>query len=346
MHTLIRDIFRHLDVPAEDCTIVADTLLEASLSGYDSHGIMRVPMYVADIRRGTMVPGASLEIVQETPASAQLDAHFGLGPVAATGAVHLAGAKAEELGVGSVGVAHASDIGRLGGYLHPLAEAGLITLMVVNDAGGGPCVAPWGSVQPFFSTNPIAAGIPRRGGPPIIIDLSTSVVAAGKLKMLANRGENPPEGWLVDRRGEPTADLSSFFAAPRQSTLLPLGGLIAGHKGFALGLLVDILAGALGGSGCSTGEESDLNRNGVFVLALDAEKFVGCEAFDASVSQFIDRLKAAEKAPGTDEILLPGEGSHRERQKRRRDGVPVDATIRDAIKKILADLHLENTYGL
>ncbi len=343
---LIRDIFQTLAVPPDHCTIVAEILMEASLSGYDSHGIMRVPMYAGDIRRGAIDPNAQLEIVQETPASVHLDAHFAFGPIAATQAVRLASAKAQEVGIGCVGLGNSNDIGRLGGYLQQPAAAGLVAVMLVNDAGSGPWVAPWGGTQPFLSTNPIAAAIPWQVDLPIVIDISTSVVAGGKLKMLANLNQDPPADWLVDLQGNPTTDLSTFYALPRQSAILPLGGLISGHKGFALSLLVDIIAGALGGSGCSSGEESGLNRNGVFVTAIDPAKFVGRQQFEESVAQLVDNLKASTKAPGNDEILVPGERAHRERQHRRAQGIPVDPPTRDAIKEILAEINLNNTYGL
>ena len=346
LHAMMLDIFRGLGVPQPECAIVAESLLEASLAGYDSHGIMRVSMYTDDIRKGAMVPNARLEIVQQTPASVHLDAHFGLGPVAATEAVRLAAAKAEHAGVGCVGVANASDIGRLGGYVRKPAESGLVALMMVNDAGGGPWVAPWGSTQPFLSTNPIAAAIPWRDELPIVIDISTSVVAGGKLKMLANRDQNPPEGWLVDRQGDITTDLASFFTVPKQGALLPLGGLVAGHKGFALSLLVDILAGALGGSGCSSGEESELNRNGVFVLVIDPDKFVSRTQFNQGVEQLLDKIKNAERSPHVDEILIPGERAHRERQQRLEEGIPVDGPTLDALKRIVGELDLTAKYPL
>lgn len=146
--------------------------------------------------------------------------------------------------------------------------------MLINDAGGGPCVAPWGSVQAFLSTNRVADGIPWREEMPIIIDISTSVVSGSKLKMLANRDADARDGWLIDEENNSTLDLSSFFSSPKQSALLPLGGLIAGHKGFALSLLVEVLAGALSGACCSTGVENGMDRNGVFVLIIDPEKFV------------------------------------------------------------------------
>ena len=171
---LMRDIFQGLQVSVQEGALVAEILLEASLAGYDSHGIMRIPMYAAGISSGTIVPGAGVEVLRETTASALLDARAGLGPVAAVAAVDLAIEKATESGVGCVSVVNCNDVARLGGYMVKPAEAGLMAIMSVNDAGHGPDVAPWGGVDPFLSTNPIAAGIPwRQQRAPVIIDVST-----------------------------------------------------------------------------------------------------------------------------------------------------------------------------
>ncbi|MBV7340196.1 Ldh family oxidoreductase [Chloroflexi bacterium TSY] len=338
VRALMQDIFSRLNVPPEENAIVVQTILEASLAGYDSHGIMRIPMYVRGIRRGAMIPGAKMAIIQETAASVYLDAGYGLGPVAATEAVRLASTKAEQTGVGCVSVVNANDVARLGGYLVKPAQAGLIALMVVNDAGGGPCVAPWGGVEAFLSTNPIAAGIPWREEAPIIIDISTSVVSGSKLKMLANRGEDARDGWLIDKENNFALDLSSFFSAPKQSALLPLGGLIAGHKGFALSLLVEVLAGALSGAGCSKGIENGMDRNGVFVLVIAPEKFVSRAQVKQSVEGLVVQLKNAKRAPQIDEILIPGECAYRERQKRLNEGIPIDAPIWREIRQILKEV--------
>ena len=338
------DVFSALGVPGGDCDALVNTLLEASLAGYDSHGIMRLHMFCADIRSGEIVPDAVVQTLGETASSAYLDANHGVGPVAATRAVTVACEKAAQTGVGCVSVTRSNDIARLGGYLRQPALSGLVTIMMVNDAGGGPVVAPWGSIQPFLSTNPVAAGIPWRRDLPIIIDLSTSVVSAGRLKMLATRDEKPPPGWLIGRDGEATTDIDSFLATPQMSALLPLGGPDAGHKGFALSLLVDILAGALGGDGCSAGKWPQGNKNGIFVLAIDPEKFASRDSFERTVSEFVENLKSCERAPGIEEILLPGERSHRERQSRLENGIPVQLPVWKEVTKILDELGLKEKY--
>lgn len=346
MRELIHDILQELDVPLDACSIVAETLLEASLSGYDSHGVMRIPRYVDELRAGTMIPNAEIKVIRETPACAHLDGGRGLGPVIATYAVRLASQKAKETGIGCISIVNSNDIARLGSYLIEPARNGLIALMLVNDAGGGPSVAPWGGVEPLLSTNPIAAGIPRKGNTPIIIDISTGVVSIGKLRMYANREDKVPEGWIVDEDGRPVNDPNTFFADPKQSAILPLGGKLAGYKGFALGLLVDILAGALGGAGCSTGVEKEIGGNGVFLLVIDPAKFVAQEDFEASVEGLISMLKNSKKAPGVEEILIPGERAFRERQNRIKEGIPIDPPTWKRITQTLEELGIEKKYEM
>ncbi len=338
---LLEAVFRRLGVPEEECDIVVGTLLEASLSGYDSHGVMRVPRYVAGLRRGEIRPGAAIKILKETPACALVDGGRGLGPVTATFGVRLAGRKARQVGIGCVSIVNANDIARLGGYLKAPAEEGLIGIMMVNDAGGGPSVAPWGGVDPLLSTNPMAAGIPRRKGPPIIIDISTSVVAFGKLKMYANRGRNVPQGWIVDREGNPCTDPNTFFASPKASALLPLGGAFAGHKGFGLGLLVDVMAGALSGAGCSTGVETEPEGNGVFIQIIDPITFGSLRQFEDRVEALIALIKGSKKAPGVAEISIPGERAAKECRIREKEGIPIDHPTWRQLVEIMGELGIK-----
>jgi uncharacterized oxidoreductase len=342
---LMRDIFSHLDVPAEECQIVVETLLEASLSGYDSHGIMRIPLYVEGIRTGSIVPGAALETLNETASMVHLDAHYGCGPVTVVESIRRASEKAAATGLGCASVVHCTDVARLGSYVKAPAEAGFVALLLVNDAGGNPFVAPWGSSQPFLSTNPLAAGIPWKDGSPIVVDMSTSVAAGGKLKMLDAESRDAPEGWLIDGDGKPTTDVGPALESPPLHALLPLGGLVAGHKGFALSLIIDVLAGALSGAGCSAGKVEVTDRNGLFALVIDPEQFVSRESFNASVEQFVADLKQAKRAPDFDEILMPGERAARERSRREAEGIPVETPVWEQIETILGELGIENRYG-
>ncbi len=342
---LMRDIFSRLKVSPEECEIVVETLLEASLSGYDSHGFMRLPLYVEGVRSGSIVPGARLETLSETPSVAHLDAHFGFGPVTAVEAIRQASAKASVTGIGCLSVVHCTDVARLGSYVISPALDRLVAVLMVNDAGGNPFVAPWGSVEPFLSTNPIAAGIPWKDEEPIVIDMSTSVAAGGKLKMLTAENKDAPDGWLIDADGRPTTEVAPAMESPPLSALLPLGSLIAGHKGFALSLLVDILAGGLSGAGCSAGKVDVTDVNGLFVLVIDPEKFVTKAAFREQVARFATSLKQLKRAPGVDEILIPGERAARERARRQAEGIPIEGPVWHQIESILGDLGIESKYG-
>lgn len=340
---LITDCFAALSVPEEEIGMVAEALLEASLAGYDSHGLMRLPRYVQEVEEGLIRPGAPFARQKESPGSAWVDAGGGFGAVAATRAVTLACQKAAQVGVACVSVYNANDIGRLGSYLLEPARRGFVTVLMVNDSGGFASVAPPGGAARFFSTNPLAAGIPT-GGDPLVLDFSTSMTAVGRLRMAANRGEPIPEGWVTDRAGEPVSDPARYFSEPEETFLLPLGGLLAGHKGFALQLLVEVLAGALSGAGVVTGVDSAREANAIFALALDPEHFVTRSLFTELVQQMVVALKQSPRLPHVTEILLPGERAARERQRRGLVGIPLDQPTRQALQATVERLGLTGSY--
>ena len=338
---LMGRIFARVGIPADERDIVVEVLLEATMAGYLSHGVMRVPLYVEAIRKGRIRPGVRTRVLRRGPSALHLDAGHGLGPVSATEAVGRATEMAAQSGVGCVSVVRAADVARLGSYVIEPAREGFVCLLLVNDAGGNPNVAPWGSTEPFLSTNPLAAGIPRRGAAPIVIDMSTSVAAAGRLRMLAAEGREAPEGWLIDETGLPCSDPAAALDVPPRAALLPLGGMLAGHKGFALSLLVDVLAGALSGAGCSAGDLDSSDRNGLFVLAVDPARFLGREGFLDRVEEYVQRLKGLPTAPGVEEVLVPGERAHRERQRARAEGLRLDPGIWAPVRALMDDFGLK-----
>lgn len=337
VRALIEDVFGALGFTARDRAVLAETLLEASRAGYHSHGVMRIPTFVDDTRAGRIVPAAAPVVARETAAAVLVDARRCLGPVSTVFAVERAAAKARREGIGCAAVRNGNDVARLGAYVGGPARDGLMTLLMVNDAGGGACVAPFGSASPFLSTNPLAAGIPRApGAPPLVIDISTSVVALGKVRMAANRGAAVPEGWLIDRAGRPTADPAALFATPREAVLLPLGGAADGHKGFLLSLIVEAFAGALTGAGMSAGDEAEGRGNGLFVLAADPAALGGRGGFVAAMEAFVADLQALPPAVGGAGVRLPGA--------RLADApaadIPIDGPTWARIAAILEDLSL------
>lgn len=317
--------FRHEGATVCSASTVVDVLLEASLSGYDSHGVMRIPRYIDECHNGIIAAQAIPSIMKDSGGPiAMVDGELALGPVTANFAVEAAVEKARLFGIGCVTTCNTNDIARLGSYLTKHGKEGFIVILAANDAGTGASVAPWGGVEAFLSTNPIAAVIPSHESEPILIDVSTGITSVGKIRMAANSGEEVPAGFLMKPDGSTTTDPNSFFQSPKYSSLLPLGGFLAGHKGYALGLLVEALAGALTGAGCSSGRNESYSRNGLFVLAIDPEKFGGLSSFQDSISELIGSIKDVQKLPGVEEILIPGERASRERLKREKDGIPVD----------------------
>ncbi len=334
-------IFTKLGLEEGEKNTVIERLMEASLSGYHSHGMMRIPMYVAGIQSGNMVPGAQIEIIDETVSTLLLDANRGLGPRTATKAMAHAQRKAEATGIGCVSVFNANDVGRLGGYVEQPARDGYIALLMTNDAGGNPCVAPWGATSPLMSTNPIAVGIPRSNDEPILMDISTGVSSVGRVKMLRNGNKQVPDGWLIDGNGRSTNNPDLFLSTPRRTALFLLGSQVAGHKGFALSILVDVLTGALSGAGCSGSAPDAIDQNALFVLVIDPDKFVSKFTFAAEVDQFVERIKSARMAPGVEEIRVPGEGAYRERQRQLKQGLEIDPPVWSEIQDIMIELEID-----
>jgi uncharacterized oxidoreductase len=306
--------------PEAEAAMVAEALVRANLAGHDSHGVLRIEQYCRMMARGQIVPGAPTEIENETATTAVVNGNWGFGQVVARRAAELAIGKARAHGVSAVTMRCANHMGRLGDYPLLAAREGMAAIATINNHGSGSLVAPWGAREGRLATNPIAIATP---GPeqPILLDITTSVVPEGKVRVLRNRGEPVPEGWLLDAEGRPTTDPNALYGSPR-GALLPFGG-IAGHKGFGLSLMVDILSGALSGAGCSRAEAARLG-NAMFLTVVDIQRFLPLEQFHAHVAALLENVRSAPLAPGFQEILIPGEPERREEERRRRDGIPLD----------------------
>jgi uncharacterized oxidoreductase len=309
-----------LGCPEGEATVIADALAKANLTGHDSHGIIRVEQYARMVKNGDIVPGAPTTVVKEAPCTAVVDGGWNFGPVVARRAVELAICKAREFGTGTVSVRNSNHLGRLGEYTLMAADSGMACIATVNNHGRGTLVAPFGGSDGRLATNPISFACP---GPerPVLVDITTSVVAEGKVRIMRNAGKTLPEGWLINNKGEPSTDPNDLYTTPR-GAILPFGGAV-GHKGFALGMMVDILSGALSGAGCSQSETARLG-NAMFFNVIDIEKFVTREEFLEHVTVLQRHVRASPPAPGVREILMPGEPEFREEERRRREGIAVD----------------------
>lgn len=321
LKSVSRDIFTAAGARSEDARIVADALVNANLAGHDSHGVMRIPSYVRWMEKGDVNVKAEFRVVMEADAFAVIDGDWGFGQVMARRAMEVGIAKAAQSGVASISARRCSHIGRAGDYPIMAAEAGLASILFLNTHGAGSLVAPFGGIDRRLSANPIAIGIPRPGGDHIIVDISTCVVAEGKLRNFRTAGQPAPEGSIIDAEGRPTTDASEFYGPP-EGTILP----IAGHKGFALGLASDILAGALSGAGC-TRQGVKRVGNSFWATIIDIDRIRDRSDFDRDVGDLIDWIKSSRKAEGVSEILVAGEPELRTQAKREKDGIPVhDAT--------------------
>ena len=314
-------VFEGAGLGAEEAQQIAHSLVLANLMGHDSHGVIRVVQYVQAHRDGRVKAGKEIEMIREADASAVVDGGWGFGQTVCHQAMALAMEKAKQRSVAVVELFNSSHIGRLGEYVEVAAEADMIGIVMCNNHGGGILQHPFGGIDARMSPNPIAVGIPTGGDFPIVADLTTSVVAEGKIRVKRNLGESLPEGWVIDGDGNPTTDPAEFYGPPR-GAILPFGGISA-HKGYALSIVVDVLSGALGGGGC-TREGGSSGGNGVFIMALDIGAFVGRDQFRDEMGSFVEFLKSSRLMPGFEEILMPGEMEARLRQKKEAEGAFID----------------------
>ncbi len=294
---------------------IADSLVESNLVGHDSHGVLRVPEYMERIQGGTLQLHGEVKIVHETAATALIDCQWNLGQVAVPQGMDLAIAKARATGVGMVVLGHCDHTGRVGEYVVSAAQQDMIGQLICNGSLPGGIVAPYGGARRALGANPIAWALPVADRPPLFFDFATSAVAHGKLQVAADKGELVPEGWIIDKAGHPTRNPHDQFD---DGAILPFGG----HKGYALSVMIELLGGGLSGAGFPLlpGYRWD---QGTVLLAIDIAAFQPVAEFKAQAATFVSALKATPRAPGVDEILLPGEVEWQTKAVREQQGIPL-----------------------
>ena len=317
LRLVTREIFRAVGASDDDAATVADSLVDAEAAGHASHGLNRVAEYLKHIRAGKVVPDAQPEIVGGRGAAIVVDGHWGFGQVVARRATEWLIERTLEHGAGAVAIRRCAHVGRAGVYPEMAAERGLVSLAFVNGGGSEPRVAPHGGARAVFGTNPIAAAVPVAGAPPVVMDFSTAVVASGKIRVLRDSGGPLPEGWILDSAGRPSTDPADYYDG---GMLLPA----AGHKGYALCLLVDLLAGCVTGAGSLAVPDSGYEvGNGMFMQAFDANAFMPLADLTGSTAALADAVRSAPPAAGFDEVLLPGDPERAAAGEAERDGVDV-----------------------
>jgi uncharacterized oxidoreductase len=308
---------------------VAGHLVRANLSGHDSHGVLRIPAYANEFAAGDLVPAAEAALILDRGAVGMVDAGRGFGHAAAAMAMEWAAERARQHGVAAAAVRRANHIGRLGEYAEIATDRGVVGIATVGIVGGGG-VAPFGSVKRYLGTNPWAIGVPA-AGEPMIYDAATSAVAEGKLRVARSKGATVPLGAIVDAAGLPAVDPAAYYDG---GAMLPLGGELAGHKGYGLAL-ASALVGGLAmiddeeptTAGTSSRPLGDDWLAGAFVIAIDPDLFGGAERYRMAVSRSLGALRRQPPAAGRDEVLIPGDPERRMRERRGRDGIPIPDSV-------------------
>lgn len=321
LRQLTAAIFAKAGCQGDEARRIAEHLVEANLVGHDSHGVIRIPSYVQWLRDGRVLAGQSIDVVFENEALAVVDGQFGFGQTIGEQAVRLGIEKCARHGVAVIALRNSGHLGRIGDWPLMAAQANILSLHFVNTTGAGILVAPFGGITRRLSANPIAAGIPVAGGAPLLLDISACTVAEGKIRVALNKGIAVPENCILDGHGKPTTDPRIFYANP-PGAILP----IAGHKGYGLAVLCEILAGALTGGGCSDPKNADRVVNGMLSIYLAPTFFQKDEAFATEIRRFIAWVKSSDKATPDGDILMPGEIEERTKARRVREGIDLDAT--------------------
>jgi LDH2 family malate/lactate/ureidoglycolate dehydrogenase len=320
-----RRVLEAVGVPEEDATLLADLLVEADCRGVHSHGVTRLPVYVARLQGGAMAAKTVLSVVSESPGTLLLDGGNGPGHVACVRSMELAVAKAREAGVAVVALRNSNHNGTQAAYAMRALRADMIGLCATL---GGNVMAPWGGISPLLGNNPFGLAAPTAEEPPFVLDMACSVAARGWIMLAEKRGEPIPEGWAIDAEGNPTRDPSAALAG----TVLPIGG----HKGYGLSMLVAVLTGVL--TGAAVGASGFLGRDlkdvtdrrqdsGHLLATLDISRFMPVPEFKARMDRFIRDMRDSQRAPGVERIYVPGELEDAAQQEAERLGVPVEEAV-------------------
>jgi LDH2 family malate/lactate/ureidoglycolate dehydrogenase len=321
-------VLERLDVPTEEARIVADTLVMANLRGVDTHGVMRMTFYSAKLKAGVIRPRVDLAPVVERAATALLDGRDGLGQVISYRAMQAAIEKARQVGVAYVAVRNSNHLGACAYYSMMALPHDMIGFVFTNAS---PRLAPTGGVDRLFGNNPWSIAVPAGERLPVVLDMANSVVAAGKIRIAQKEGKPIPEGWALNRHGEPTTDPQEAL----QGILLAVGG----YKGYGITLMVDLITGVLSDSAYGPrvkGMEVNTGAAGTShsFLALDLEAFGDVAAFKARMDAYIDEIKNSRKARGSEVIYLPGEPEFLRERERRVKGIPLQAKVAEDLRNL------------
>jgi len=333
LRAFVARLFAAVGVPDADAETVAEVLVEADLRGVESHGTTRVAGYVSMIKGGLLNPKPTVEVLRDTPSTAMLEGDRAFGIVVAARAMRLAIDKAARAGVACVTARNVTHTGMVGFYPMLAARAGMLGVAMNN----GPAILPpFGGRTPTVATNPFSVAVPAGAERPIVLDMATSIVAGGKLRLAAKKGLPIPEGWALDRNGVPTTD-------PGEALFHGFIQWAGGYKGFGLATVVEVLSGVLSGGlfGRDVPAMRDFGRDplitSAFFMAINVETFMPLAEFGARVDRLIGHVKSSAPAPGVEEVFVAGELEFRRQAERARDGIPLSDVVCRELERLAAE---------
>jgi L-2-hydroxycarboxylate dehydrogenase (NAD+) len=321
-------------LPKTDAQTLADLMVEADLRGSDTHGVIRLPLYVRRLRAGGINPNPNIRVISDRASVALIDGDNAMGHLVMRGAAKLAIEKAKATGIGWVGARMSNHAGPAALYVTmPLAHDMIGLYFAVGSNNHLP---PWGGSESLLGSNPMAVAVPAMEEPAIVLDMAPTVAAYGKVRLKAQRGEPMPVGWMIDREGKPLTD-------PKRADegyLLPIGD----YKGYGLSLIIGILAGALNRAALGrqvidfVKETGKATNTGQAIAALSIDAFMPAGEFKPAVDGLIRDIRHSQRLPGVERIWLPGEQSHAKRLDRQQHGIPVSKALRDSLDTLAREL--------
>jgi LDH2 family malate/lactate/ureidoglycolate dehydrogenase len=329
-------------VPEGDAEVTVESMIRPSLRGEGDHGARLVYIWARKIMAGAIDPLTPMEMIEDHPATALYDAHNGIGAVAATRAMNHAIDKARNCGIGWVGVRYSNSMGAAGYFAMIPLRHRMIGISVTN---GCPLIVPPGGLEVRTGTNPIAIAAPTKEAVPVVLDMACAQLAYERLRVYANRGVMIPAGWAIDAEGNEVTDPRTVA----HDAFRGGGGLIGigeGYKGFALSVMVNVLTSVLNGGVYKDGPGEFFpyemkERNSFFQAAINIEHFMPYDTFVERLDDFVRHIKSAKRRTGVEEIMLPGEGSHRREEARRERGLPLDPVTAQEFATLARDLGIE-----
>ncbi len=334
LETAATELLQAMGAEYHEARQTSDVMLQADMRGITTHGCVYLPIIAERVRHGLLNLPTRLNLITDDKATAVFDGNNGLGQLAASEAMKLCTKKAKEVGAAVVLVRNTNNIGFLGYYASMAAAEGMIGICMTNAASA---IAPWGGSEPIFGTNPLSVAVPVRRSFPIVLDMSSSVVARGKIRNAQRLNKKIPEGWALDATGVPTTDPSEAL----KGTLLP----IAGPKGYGLALIIDILCGLLSGS--KYGRDiltfhKPLGPTGVGVtlIAIDIARFMPRDRFEALAFDYVQAIRNSKKAKGVDRLFVPGEIEAEKEIQSRTHGIEIDSQLVEKINLLLKEKNI------